>query len=107
MRIINEVILAKVTNHSATQVLMKIKRIDSNDLKRILVAEAFGSHLNKNNAKRIGLIPDVKNKRITYIGNAALSDATMTLKSKKRARKVSKKPESWNSQPTQTSNQGP
>ena len=85
---------------------MKIKGIDSNDLKRILVAEAIGSHLNKNNAKRIGLIPDVKNKRITYIGNAALSDATMTLKSKKRARKVSKKPESWNSQPTQTSNQG-
>lgn len=82
-RDINEVILAKAAIHSAAQVLMKAKSIGSNDLKHIFVAGAFGNHLNKNNAKRIGMIPDVENRRITYIGNAALSGATMALKSRK------------------------
>jgi uncharacterized 2Fe-2S/4Fe-4S cluster protein (DUF4445 family) len=82
-RDINEVILAKAAIHSAAQVLMKTKNITSNDLKRIFIAGAFGNHLNKNNAKRIGMIPDVESRRITYIGNAALNGATMALKSRK------------------------
>jgi uncharacterized 2Fe-2S/4Fe-4S cluster protein (DUF4445 family) len=91
---INEVILAKAAIHSAAQVLMKTKNIGSKDLKHIYVAGAFGNHLDKNNAKRIEMIPDVENRRITYIGNAALSGVTMALKSRKiqqQATQISRK----------------
>ena len=82
-RDINEVILAKAAIHAAAQVLMGIMGIRVDDLRSVLVAGAFGNHLNKTNAKRIELLPTVENRRIIFIGNAALSGATMALKSKR------------------------
>ena len=82
-RDINEVILAKAAIHAAAQVLMGIKGIRVDDLRGVLVAGAFGNHLNKTNAKRIELLPTVENRRITFIGNAALSGATMAIKSRR------------------------
>jgi uncharacterized 2Fe-2S/4Fe-4S cluster protein (DUF4445 family) len=82
-RDINEVILAKAAISSATGVLMAMKGVEPGDLKRVLVAGAFGGHLDKVNAKTIGLIPQVENRRIEFLGNAALEGATMALKSRR------------------------
>jgi uncharacterized 2Fe-2S/4Fe-4S cluster protein (DUF4445 family) len=80
---INEIILAKTAISAAAEVLMEMKGIEARDLKRVLVAGAFGGHLNKVNAKRIGLLPDVEGRRIEFIGNSALEGASMALKSRK------------------------
>ncbi len=82
-RDINEVILAKAAIASATGVLMAMKRVEPSDLRRVLVAGAFGGHLDKANARTIGLIPRVEGRRIAFLGNAALEGATMALKSRR------------------------
>lgn len=89
-RDITEVILAKAAIYSACAVLMKVKKVDCRDLSRVLIAGAFGSHLDKMNAKMIGLIPDVENKKIMFIGNAAIAGAEIALKSQ-RMRKCAEK----------------
>jgi len=65
---------------------MKTKGVPPADLRRLLVAGAFGNHLNKRNAKAIGLIPEIGDRRITYMGNAAIVGAAMALKSLKTQR---------------------
>ena len=82
-RDINEVILAKAAIASATGVLMAMKRVEPSDLRRVLVAGAFGGHLDKANARTIGLIPPVEGRRIAFLGNAALEGASMALKSRR------------------------
>lgn len=81
-RDINEVILAKAAIASATGVLMAMKKVEPSDLRRVLVAGAFGGHLDKSNARAVGLIPQVEDKRIAFLGNAALEGASMALKSR-------------------------
>lgn len=85
-RDINELILAKAAIYSGGIVLMKTKGVPPADLRRLLVAGAFGNHLNKRNAKAIGLIPEIGDRRITYMGNAAIVGAAMALKSLKTQR---------------------
>jgi uncharacterized 2Fe-2S/4Fe-4S cluster protein (DUF4445 family) len=80
---INEIILAKAAISAAAEVLMGMKGVEARDLRRVLVAGAFGGHLNRVNAKRIGLLPDVEGRRISFIGNSALEGASMALKSRK------------------------
>jgi uncharacterized 2Fe-2S/4Fe-4S cluster protein (DUF4445 family) len=87
---VNEVILAKAAISSAAEVLMAMKGVHASDLRRVLVAGAFGGHLDKVNAKTIGLIPDVENRRITSLGNAALEGAAMALKSRRTLRQATK-----------------
>jgi uncharacterized 2Fe-2S/4Fe-4S cluster protein (DUF4445 family) len=85
---VNEVILAKAAISSAAEVLMDMKDVHTHDLRRVLVAGAFGGHLDKVNAKTIGLIPDVENRRITSLGNAALEGAAMALKSRRTLKRA-------------------
>jgi uncharacterized 2Fe-2S/4Fe-4S cluster protein (DUF4445 family) len=79
---INEVILAKTAISAAADVLMAMKGIEARNLGGVLVAGAFGGHLDKRNAKLIGLLPSVEGRRIHFIGNAALEGASMALESR-------------------------
>jgi len=81
-RDINEVLLAKAAIYSACAVLMKKMGIGKEELRKVLIAGAFGSHVDKQNAKMIGLIPDVDDGRIGFLGNAALTGAKMALLSR-------------------------
>jgi len=85
-RDVNEVLLAKAAIYSASAVLMRKTNIGKEDLKRVLIAGAFGSHVDKRNAKTIGLIPDVDDGRIRFLGNAALTGAKMALVSRRMRR---------------------
>jgi len=79
---INEVILAKTAISAAADVLMAMKGVETRNLGSVLVAGAFGGHLDKRNAKLIGLLPGVEGRRIKFIGNAALEGASMALRSR-------------------------
>ncbi len=89
-RDIREVQLGKGAIAAGINILCKELGISISDIKKILIAGAFGSYLNKQNAQKIGLIPKVPLDRISFVGNAASLGAKKFLLSKK-ARKETEK----------------
>lgn len=78
-RDINEVQLAKAAIYSGCSILMKRKRLRDEDLAHILIAGAFGEHLNPENAKLIGLVPNLPTEKIRFVGNTAITGSKMAL----------------------------
>jgi uncharacterized 2Fe-2S/4Fe-4S cluster protein (DUF4445 family) len=79
---ISEVQLAKAAIYTGCYILMKRKNIKPADIKKFYVAGAFGNYINLENAKLIGMLPDIPTKFITFVGNAAGAGARMALISK-------------------------
>jgi uncharacterized 2Fe-2S/4Fe-4S cluster protein (DUF4445 family) len=93
-RDVREIQLAKGAIYTGCSILMRRKNIKEGDLDRVLIAGAFGSHINPQNAKIIGLIPDVPTRKIKFVGNTAIMGAKMALISKEARRdadEISKK----------------
>ena len=82
-RDVNEVQRAKAAIYSGCSLLLKRKKLGDGDIAQILVAGAFGRSLNPENAKRIGLVPDVPTDRIRFVGNTAITGTKMALISRK------------------------
>jgi uncharacterized 2Fe-2S/4Fe-4S cluster protein (DUF4445 family) len=80
---ISEIQLAKAALHTGCEILMQKKKVREQDIGAAYIAGAFGSYLNPENAKIIGLIPDIPTERISFVGNTALAGAKMTLTSTK------------------------
>jgi uncharacterized 2Fe-2S/4Fe-4S cluster protein (DUF4445 family) len=78
---IRQIQLAKAAVY--TGVLMSIRRlgVKPSDVKRIYVAGAFGTYLNPQSARNIGLYHDIPLDRIKFVGNAAGAGARALLKS--------------------------
>ncbi|MBU1690246.1 MAG: DUF4445 domain-containing protein, partial [Gammaproteobacteria bacterium] len=57
--------------------------IQPQEIERVVIAGAFGKHLDVNNAIRIGMLPDLPRKRFEYIGNGSLQGASMALLSQR------------------------
>jgi uncharacterized 2Fe-2S/4Fe-4S cluster protein (DUF4445 family) len=71
---IRELQMAKGAFYCGTRlILQKVNELYKKDLtiNQIFLAGAFGNYINKNNAKFIGMIPDIPEDRILQIGNAA------------------------------------
>jgi uncharacterized 2Fe-2S/4Fe-4S cluster protein (DUF4445 family) len=79
---ISEIQLAKSALHTGCEILMQRKGITEKDIDKTYIAGAFGNYLNPENAKTIGLIPDISTERISFVGNTALAGAKMALTSK-------------------------
>nr|MDO8097980.1 ASKHA domain-containing protein [Candidatus Njordarchaeota archaeon] len=91
---IGEIQLAKAALHTGCEVLMQKKGVTEKDIDRVYIAGAFGNYINPENAKFIGLVPDVPTKKIKFVGNTAVVGAKMALVSKeasKTAEMLSKK----------------
>ncbi len=67
--------LAKAAIRAGCRVLKKQAGITSSQIEKILLAGAFGNYIQKTSALGIGLLPDVPQERIHFIGNAAGSGA--------------------------------
>lgn len=80
-RDINEVMLAKAAIYTGCSILMRRRKVEMGDLSRVLIAGGFGRNLDRSNVRLIGLIPDIPNSRIAFIGNAAHAGAEATLRS--------------------------
>jgi len=80
---IREIQLAKAAIYTGCGILMKKRRIQPRDIKKLYIAGAFGNYINLTNAKMIGLLPDIPTERVTLMGNAAGAGARMALLSKK------------------------
>ncbi len=87
---INEIQLAKAAIYTGCWILMKEKHLKSEDIDQVLLAGAFGSYINPESARMIGLVPEVPTEKINFVGNTALSGAKMTLISQE-ARNIAEK----------------
>jgi len=78
---IREVQLAKGAIYAGIKILCYEYGIDIEDISKVYVTGAFGCHIDVENAKTIGLLPDLDN--IIHIDNAAGRGTIMALLSKK------------------------
>jgi uncharacterized 2Fe-2S/4Fe-4S cluster protein (DUF4445 family) len=78
-RDIREVQLAKGSIVAAATLLCRHVGLDPATLDEVLVAGAFGNHLRKSSAVRIGLLPPVSAERVRFVGNAAGIGARLAL----------------------------
>lgn len=76
---INQIQLAKAAIFAGCWILMKRKNVKTDDVDQLLIAGSFGRYIDPENAKIIGLVPDVPTEKIKFIGNTALTGAKMAL----------------------------
>ena len=76
---ISEIVKAKAAIHAATTILLKHVELDEEDIDRVYLAGAFGSYIDPENARTIGILPDIDLERIIPIGNAAGTGAKIAL----------------------------
>ncbi len=91
---IREVQLAKAAVRAGIKILRKKIGLKDCDIARILLAGAFGNYIRPKSALKIGLLPDVPEERIHFVGNAASVGAQMLLVSsrfRKKARQLARK----------------
>ena len=81
---ISQLAQAKGANVSGLEIVMKNIGRSCKDLDRFYLAGGFASHLDLDSARRIGLIPDLPDEKISRIGNAAIEGATLALLSTRR-----------------------
>ncbi len=79
---IRETQLAKGAIYAGYRIMKKILGIKDEDINEVLLAGAFGNYIRREQAKWIGLLPDIPTKKIRFIGNAAGSGAKMVLVAK-------------------------
>ncbi len=76
---ISEVILAKAAIYSGISVLLRRRGLGEKDISEVVVAGSFGTHINPFSARIIGIIPDVPNDKVKFVGNTAIMGADMAL----------------------------
>jgi len=85
---IREVQKAKAAIQTGWRIMMNKLGIVERDIKKIIIAGAFGSFINPASARTIGMLPEVELSRVTFVGNTAGSGTRMTLKSQKERLKA-------------------
>lgn len=79
---------AKAANTAGLRLVLRNFGIDLTDLDQFYLAGGFASHLDLDGARRIGLIPDLPDAKITQVGNASLEGATLALTSVVQRREI-------------------
>jgi uncharacterized 2Fe-2S/4Fe-4S cluster protein (DUF4445 family) len=95
---IRQIQMAKGAFYSGTQLILNTLNNHNNSempIEQVFLAGAFGNYIDKENARFIGMIPDLPNDKIFQIGNAAgvgaqycLINKNLREKAEKLARKV-------------------
>ena len=67
--------LAKAAGLAASRILLKESGMDELAIEQVLIAGAFGEHLNLENFKALGFLPDFPNARWQFLGNTSLKAA--------------------------------
>ena len=78
-RDIRELQKAKAAIHTGAEILMRRRNITEVDIDRLLLAGAFGSYLEPESARLIGMYPEIPLDKVRVVGNAAGVGARMAL----------------------------
>jgi len=76
---ISKILQAKAAIFSGIYTLLQYKGFDVFDIDRFVLAGGFSKHINLENAKILGLIPEIPNHKIEVIGNGSLAGAYLSL----------------------------
>jgi len=76
---IREIVKAKAAIHSAITILLSHLKLAEDRIDKFFLAGAFGSYIDPENARTIGILPDLDLERIVPIGNAAGTGAKLAL----------------------------
>lgn len=86
-RDIRELQLAKAAIHTGCTVLMRKMGVKESDINILFLAGAFGTYINPESARIIGMYPEVSLERVKPVGNAAGTGARIALVSKSMRKK--------------------
>lgn len=89
---IREVQLAKGAILAGIRTMLKAFDKSENDIDEILLAGAFGNYIDKTNAIKIGLLPNIDPIKIRYVGNTAGIGVSMILGSDKELEQAQELP---------------
>ncbi len=90
---VRELQLAAGAIRAGINILLRRAGLTPDDMHQVLLAGAFGNFIRRNNARRIGLLPQIPCDRIRFIGNASSLGAKLVLLSeheRERAQKLQK-----------------
>ncbi|MEM1515608.1 MAG: ASKHA domain-containing protein [Candidatus Bathyarchaeia archaeon] len=79
---IREIQLAKAAIHAGCTILMRKMGITESDIGMLFLAGAFGTYINPESARTIGMYPEIPLSKIRAVGNAAGTGARICLVSK-------------------------
>ncbi len=85
-----ELQLASGAIRASILIILKSAGVSPNNLDTVLLAGAFGNFIRRKNAKTIGLIPDIPDSKILYIGNASAAGAAALVMSKSKMMEADK-----------------
>ena len=74
---IDNLIRAKAAMYAGYQTLTKSVGIACADLEQVIIAGAFGSHLDIEKSITIGLLPDIPQDRFIFVGNGSLTGSRL------------------------------
>lgn len=75
---IDNLMRAKAAVYAGCQTLVDSVGLTSQDIEQVIIAGAFGSHINIKQAITIGLLPDLPLERFIFVGNGSLWGARLT-----------------------------
>lgn len=78
-RDVGELQLAKAAIRAGLRLLTEAAAVGEDDIDEIVLAGAFGTHLDVRSARRVGLVPDVPRATVRQVGNAAGAGACLLL----------------------------
>lgn len=81
-RDVRELQLATAAIHAGILILLKQAGLTVADIDVILLAGGFGNFIRRNNARRIGLLPQIPTDKIRFVGNTSLMGAKAVLLSR-------------------------
>lgn len=85
---IREIQLAKGAIATGVKMLLKEIGISITEVKKIIIAGAFGYHINPESLKKIGIIPQGFKGKVTFVGNSAAEGARQALLNNKKLKKM-------------------
>jgi uncharacterized 2Fe-2S/4Fe-4S cluster protein (DUF4445 family) len=68
---VRELQLANGAIRAGIAILLRHAGVDPSELGSVLLAGAFGNFIRRNNARRIGMLPQIHTDRIRFVGNTA------------------------------------
>jgi uncharacterized 2Fe-2S/4Fe-4S cluster protein (DUF4445 family) len=85
---VNELAQAKGANVAGLRVVFNRYGVRFEDVERFYLAGGFGRHLSRESARRIGLVPNLPDRTIVQVGNAAIEGASLALLSRTKRREL-------------------
>lgn len=74
---VDNVITAKAAVFAAIKIILDRLQLGFDDIGKLFLAGGFGKYINRENAVKIGLLPDLSISRIQYAGNASIQGAKL------------------------------